>query len=154
MLSQRLANIVFAILLLIACGYFAAVAQGFRAAGLLAATSGLPSRFFPQLTLGVTALCAVIVLINYVRLGAAGGDAGKMVFEGIGEARRGILMLAVSIICYVIWQQLGFIPMAVLMGPLSLLAMGVRKITTYLTVWILTALIYGIFTQLLGIQFT
>ena len=64
MLTQRLANIVFAIALIVACAYFASVAQGFEAAGLLA-TSGLPSRFFPQLVLAFTALCAAVVAYGY-----------------------------------------------------------------------------------------
>ena len=53
--------------LIAACAYFAAVAQGFEAAGLLA-TSGLPSRFFPQLILAFTALCAAVVAYNRARM--------------------------------------------------------------------------------------
>jgi len=48
MLSQRTANLVFVAALLAACGYFAWVAEGFVTSGLLA-SSGLPSKFFPQL---------------------------------------------------------------------------------------------------------
>ena len=153
MLTQRLANILFAILILIACAYFAWVAEGFAAAGLLA-SSGLPSKFFPQLTLGFIAVCAVIVALTYLLRGSAGGDEGETVFGGGGDVRRGLLMLVVAVVCYLIWTNFGFIPMAVLMGPLSLLAMGIRSIWIYLTVLILTALIYLVFTQLLGVQLT
>lgn len=153
MLTQRLANIVFAVLILIACAYFAWIAEGFEAAGLLA-SSGLPSKFFPQLLLGLTAICAVIVIYLYAFRGAAGGDNDEKVFEGAGEARRGLLMLAVAVVCYFIWTRFGFIPMAVVMGPLSLIAMGVRSIGVYVVVMVLTGLIYLVFTHLLNIQLT
>ena len=151
MLTQRLANVVFAIILIIACAYFAAVAQGFEAAGLLA-TSGLPSRFFPQLILAFTALCAVVVAYGYAVRGSAGEDEGRTVFGNAGEARRGLLMLAVAVVCYLVWSRFGFVPMAVLMGPLSLLAMGVRSIRIYITVLVLTGLVHGVFTRILGVQ--
>lgn len=151
MLTQRTANIVFVIVVLIVCGYFAYVAQGFETSGLLA-SSGLPSKFFPQLMLGFTALCAIIVGVLYALRGSAGGDEGQMVFAGTGDARRGLLMLVVAVVCYFIWSNFGFLPMAVLMGPLSLLAMGIRSIWIYVAVLVLTALIYVVFTQFLGVQ--
>lgn len=151
MLTQRLANIVFAVLIVIACVYFAIVAEGFKAAGLLA-TSGVPSKFFPQLLLGCTALCAVIVIASYAMRGHAGGDQNETVFADAGEARRGPLMLLVSVVCYFIWSKFGFLPMAVVMGPLCLLAMGVRSLKLYFVVLVLTALIYVVFTQALGVQ--
>lgn len=153
MLTQRLANIIFAIIMLIACAYFAWIAQGFAAAGLLA-SSGLPSKFFPQLTLGFIALCAVIVVYLYGVRGSAGGDDDETVFGDGGDARRGLLMLAVAVVCYLVWTNFGFIPMAILMGPFSLLVMGIRSPWIYLTVLVLTGLIYLIFTQLLGVQLT
>ncbi len=54
MLTQRTANIVFEILMALACAYFAWVARGLEATGLLA-SSGLSSSFFPQVLLGFTA---------------------------------------------------------------------------------------------------
>ena len=151
MLSQRVANLVFVVVVFGACGYFAWVAQGFTTSGLLAG-AGLPSKFFPQLTLGLTALCAVIVGYAYLTRGAAGGDTDQMVFTNWTEARQGLSMLGVMLACYVIWRTFGFVPMAALLGPLSLLAMGVRAPLIYLVVWLLTALIYVIFTFGLGIQ--
>ena len=148
MLTQRLANIVFAIVLIVACAYFAVVAQGFEAAGLLA-TSGLPSRFFPQLILAFTALCAAVVALVSVR--GSRDDAGATVFGDAGKL-AGSAMLAVAVVCYAIWSRFGFVPMAVLMGPLSLLAMGVRSVRIYVAVLVLTGLVYGVFTRLLGVQ--
>ncbi|MEP1206159.1 MAG: tripartite tricarboxylate transporter TctB family protein [Rhizobiaceae bacterium] len=151
MLSQRVANLLFSGLILIACGYFAWVAEGFETSGLLA-TSGLPSKFFPQLMLALTAICALIVGAQYWTKGSAGDDAGESVFNDGGEARRGLLMLVVSVACYALWRQFGFIPMALVLGPLSLMAMGVRQPIIYTVVLALTALVYVIFTQALGIQ--
>ena len=57
-------------------------------------------------------------------------------------------------ICYLIWLHAGFVSMAALAGPLSLAAMGIRSKLIYLTVLILTGVIYIVFTQLLGVQFS
>ena len=150
-LTQRIANIVFALAVVIACGWFAWLAQEFEASGLLA-SSGLPSKFFPQLTLAVTAICAVIVVFANARRSRAGPDAEETVFDTPGDARRGLLMLLVAVASYVLWREVGFIPMAVLMGPASLLAMGIRKVWIYVAVLVLTGVIWAAFSQLLGIQ--
>jgi hypothetical protein len=150
MLSQRTANLVFLVAILAACGYFSWVAEGFVTSGLLA-SQGLPSKFFPQLTLGITALCAVIVGFLYLTRGSV-GDADESVFENVKAARQGILMLAVAVVCYLIWRNFGFVPMAVLLGPLSLLAMGVSRPMIYVIVLALTAFITALFTYGLGIQ--
>jgi uncharacterized protein with PQ loop repeat len=151
MLSQRIANIVFAAFILVASGYFAWVAQGFETSGLLA-SSGLPSKFFPQLMLGCMALCAAAVGLSYITKGSVGDDADETVFSTGREARQGLLMLVVCVVAYFIWRSYGFIPMAVLLGPLSLLAMGIRNPVIYAVVWSLTALVYLVFTYGLGIQ--
>lgn len=151
MLTQRTANLVFVVIIFAACGYFAWVAEGFVTSGLLA-SSGLPSKFFPQVTLAMTAVCAVVVGFLYFTRGAAGGDEGETVFTNGTEARQGLLMLCVAVICYVIWRKFGFVPMAVVMGPLSLLAMGVRNPLIYVVVLVLTALVTAIFIYGLGIQ--
>jgi hypothetical protein len=151
MLTQRLANIIFTAILLIACGWFAWIAQGFEAAGLLA-SSGLPSKFFPQLLLAFIAVCALIIAYLYLFKGETGEDVHETVFANLGEARRGLLTMVVAVVCYFVWQHLGFVPMALAMGPLSLLAMGVRSIWQYVTVLMLTGFTYLVFTQLLNIQ--
>jgi len=150
MLSQRLANIIFAAALLVACAYFAWTAEGFETSGLLA-SSGLPSKFFPQLMLGCMAICAVLVGFSYA-FGGGEPDEVDTVFADGGAAVRGLLMLGVCILCYVVWRSYGFIPMAVLLGPLSLLAMGIFKPAIYVVVLVLAAFIYAVFTYGLGIQ--
>lgn len=151
MLSQRIANLIFVVILIAVCGYFAWVAQDFTTSGLLA-SAGLPSKFFPQLTLGLAAFCALLVGYAYLTRGEAGGDAGETVFASAREARQGLLMLAVAVACYAIWRNFGFLPMAILLGPLSLLAMGVFKPVVYVVVLALTAAITLIFTYGLGVQ--
>lgn len=151
MLSQRLANIVFTVLVIIACAYFAVVAQGFEAAGLLA-SSGLPSRFFPQLLLGFTALCAAVVLYVYASKGEA-GDEGETVFASSAEARHGLLALVAAVVGYIVWLNFGYVAMALISGPLLCLAMGVRNPVIYGVVLALAAGVYLVFTQLLGTQF-
>lgn len=150
MLRQRTANLVFLFALLAACAYFAWLAEGFVTTGLLG-SQGLPSKFFPQLTLGITAFCALIVGYQYLSRGGVGDD-GKSVFENGTEARQGILMLIVAVGCYLIWRNFGFLAMAVLLGPLSLLAMGVYRPLIYVIVLSLTAFITAVFTFGLGIQ--
>ena len=150
MLSQRAANLCFVVLILTACGYFAWQAEGFTTSGLLA-SSGLPSKFFPQLMLGLAAICAVLVGYAYVTKGVEGDARGDTVFSNATEARQGILMLGVAVACYAIWRNFGFLPMALLLGPLSLLAMGVFKPIYYVVVLALTAVVTLIFTYGLGV---
>ena len=152
MLSQRMANIVFLILVLIAAAYFAWLAEGFEAAGLLA-SSGLPSKFFPQLLLGLIAGCAVIVLLTYITKGSAGGDEGQTVYGAPIEALRGLMTLVAVLIAYVIWRNVGYVAMTAFIGPATLATMGVRNPIFYVVVLALAAGIYLVFSQLLGTQF-
>jgi len=151
MLSQRVANMVFAVCLIVLCGYLATIAWKFEAVGLLG-TSGVPPGFFPLLMLGLIIVAAAMVFWAYFSAGAAGGDEGQTVFENQGDARRGVLMVVLSVVCYFVWTNVGFIPMAGLMALGSLVAMGVRSPFIYVVVAILSALIYVLFTRLLGAQ--
>ncbi len=151
MLTQRAANIAFATLVLVACAWFAWLAEGFEAAGLLA-ISGLPSKFFPQAALGFTAFCAAGVLAAYILRGHAGGDEGRRVFAHPSEALRGLLTMGIATLCFVIWTRWGFVPMAVAMGPACALAMGVRTPAIHAIVLGLAAIVYLVFTQVLGIR--
>ncbi len=152
MLSQRLANIAFMVLVLGLCAYLAVLAQGFQAAGLLA-SSGLPSSFFPHLTLGFMAVCAVGVLVTYVSKGKADDKEAENVYDEPAEARRGLLTLVAVIIGYFIWQIFGYIPMAVFLAAATGLAMGVRSPIIYVSVYLIFGCVYVIFTQVLGTQF-
>ena len=96
MLRQHTANLVFIVAILAACAYFAWIAEGFVTSGLLGARGCLPS--FSQLTLGITAI-ALIVGYQYISREDV-GDEGQTVFENGTEARQGILMLAVAVVCY------------------------------------------------------
>lgn len=134
-----------------ACIYFAWVAQGFEAAGLLA-SSGLPSKFFPQVTLAFTGICSVIVLYNYITRRNV-DDAETTVFASGIEMRRGLLALAATIASYALWKYVGYEAMIALSGFMLCLAMGVRNPVIFITNLVLAGGIYLIFTQLLGTQF-
>jgi len=62
-----------------------------------------------------------------------------------------LLVLGAVVACYFLWARFGFLPMAVLLGPLCLLAMGIRAPRIYAAVWILSALIALLFTRVLGV---
>ncbi|MEM9707365.1 MAG: tripartite tricarboxylate transporter TctB family protein [Pseudomonadota bacterium] len=152
MLLQRWANIVFMFIVLGAAAYFAWVAESFVAAGLLA-SAGLPAKFFPQLLLGLIAVCAVVVLLTYLFKGSSGGDEGALVYDKPRHAVRGLLTLAAVVAAYLIWREFGFIAMAAFIGPATLIAMGERNPIIYGVVLALAAGIYLVFTQVLGTQF-
>ncbi len=152
MVAQRLANIVFLVLVLVVSAYFAWLAEGFKAVGLLA-SSGLPSKFFPQLMLAFMGACAVVVLAAYIAKGTALEGEGEHVYAGAPEAMRGILTLIVMVVGYFIWQAWGYVAMAVFLGPACCAAMGVRNPVIYVVVLALAAVVYLIFTQLLGTRF-
>ena len=152
MLSQRVANIAFMILVLLVSAYFYVQAEGFEAAGLLA-SSGLPSKFFPQLLLLLMGLCATIVLVTYVTKGSSGGDEGETVYGAPVDAMRGLATLAAVLVAYGIWRTWGYVPMMLFLGPATLLTMGVRNPVIYVVVLALAGGIYLVFTQFLGTQF-
>jgi hypothetical protein len=151
MLTQRVSNILFALLIIAASIWFAIEAQGFKAAGLLA-SSGLPSKFFPQLTLGFMVVCAIIAIFLYAIKKHDASDKESKVYKNATEARQGLAVLAVAVASYLIWSRFGFVTMAALMGPLCLIAMGIRAIKIYITVVLLTGFVYAVFTQLLNIR--
>lgn len=152
MLPQRLSNIVFIVLILVASAYLAVVAQGFEAAGLLA-SSGLPSKFFPQLLLGFIAVCSIGVVVSYLRGDPSLEAEPDYVYQEPTYALRGLLTLASVLIGYGIWRYWGYVPMMVFIGAATCLSMGARNPVIYAVVYALFALIYVVFTQLLGTQF-
>ena len=139
--------------MIVAAVFFALEAETFKTSGLLAST-GLPSKFFPQLMLAFIGLCSVIVIGAYVFKGYAGTDKGTSVFEDGGAARRGLLVLAVAVACYLTWSLWSFIPMLILIGPACALAMGVRSAWMYVSLLLMSGIVYLVFTQLLNVQFT
>lgn len=149
--TQRAANVVFALAVIVACLCFIGVAQSFELTGF-SREVGLDAKFFPQLVLGFTGLCALVVAFLYAVRGSAGGDEGRRVFANAGDARRGVLTFLAAVASLIVWQRFGFPAMAVLMGPLCLLAMGVRSVKTYIVVLVLAAMVYVVFTRLLGVQ--
>ncbi|NKC11660.1 MAG: hypothetical protein GKR94_05480 [Gammaproteobacteria bacterium] len=161
MLTQRSANMVFSILVLLAAGFFAYLAREFQETGLLA-TSGLTSKFFPLTILTFIAVCALIVFIQYALADPARGDekaahetaAQETVFGNWREALRGIAAFAAAVACYLIWIHWGFVPMALTTGPACAAVMGVRSLPIYLFLIAAGYVIYLVFSRLLDVQLT
>lgn len=151
MLPQRIANIVFLLLVLGACGYFGWIAKDFEAQGFGSSTPIGPE-IFPLVSLGLMALSALIVGYQYLTKGEVGDDGEEQVFESGGTMIRGVLMMAVAVSCYVIWRNFGFEIVAVAIGPLSLIAMGIRNPLYYIILLALSGLTYLAFTRLLNVQ--
>lgn len=149
MLTQRLANVAFAILVLLAAVWFGSLALDFQESGLLA-TSGLSSKFFPLTILTVVVACGLVVLWQYT----AGGvdDEHEKVFGHWVEALRGAMIFGVAIACFLIWSRFGFIPMALVIGPACAFVMGVRSVPVHALLVVVGYVIYLIFSGLLGIQ--
>lgn len=151
MLSQRIGNIVFAIVLLAACLFFGNAAMKFDDLSLPGSTQ-LSSRFFPIVMLLFIAFCTVIVLIQYILDKGVGLRSEENVFPTPMAAVHGFLTLAAVVASYLIWGAYGFIPAALFIGPAAALAMGVRNPIIYIVLVALSVLIYLAFTQLLNIQ--
>ena len=87
MISQRLANLVFAALLMVTATYMAWLASGFETPALGGAT--LPTHVFPLVLLGFVAVCTAIYGFEYLHAGQSGGDSDDTVYEDWLQARRG-----------------------------------------------------------------
>lgn len=151
MLSQRIGNVVFAIVLLVACVFFGNAALNFDDLSL-PGSSQLSSRFFPIVMLVFIGVCTVIVLIQYILDKGIGLRSEETVFETPKAAVHGILTLVAVVASYLIWDAYGFIPAALFIGPAAALAMGVRNPIIYIVLVALSVLIYVAFTQLLNVQ--
>jgi uncharacterized membrane protein len=151
MLKQRPANIVFAIFLLFACGYFINAAMGFNDLSL-PGSNQLSSRFFPITILLFIAGCILIVLGQYVLKKGSGLNEEESIYEGMGQAVHGTLTIVAVIAAYLIWDHVGFVPAALFIGPAAALAMGVRSWKICVILIVISLVIYFAFSQLLGIQ--
>ncbi|TCS59000.1 tripartite tricarboxylate transporter TctB family protein [Primorskyibacter sedentarius] len=151
MLSQRVANIVFSVLLLAACGYFIDAAIGFDDLSLPGSTQ-LSSKFFPITILLFIAGCSGIVLVQYILDKGDGLRSDETVFLSKMSALHGLLTFAVIVGCYLIWRNYGFVPAALVLGPAAALAMGVRKPAIYVALVVISMIFYFAFTRLLAVQ--
>jgi hypothetical protein len=151
MISQRSANLVFALILLVLSGWMAVIAWGFETPALGDAT--LPTKFFPLVLLGFIAVCTVIYAREYIVHGQSGGDGDEMLYQDKKQAKTGLLTLASVVFSYILWQQFGFVVAGLFATPAIAFAMGTRKITHYAIIAVGAGITYLVFTYGLGTQF-
>ena len=168
MISQRIANLIFAAIVLVVTGYMAWLAWGFETPPLGGAT--LPTKFFPLVLLGFITLCVMIYAIEYILRGQSGGDGGTALSQSWAQARRGLFTLVIVLALFWFWRDgndaikalTGFdltslVPTwaiaGVLIGPLVAFSMGARVWWHFVLIVALSVLIYIAFAFGLGTQF-
>lgn len=151
MISQRIANLIFAGFMLVAVSVMAWIAWGFTTPPLGDAT--LPTKFFPLVLLGFIAISILIYGREYIIHGQSGGDAGEAVFKDSNQLRTGLLTIATTIISYVVWREFGFLPAGALATLAVSFAMGTRKIAHFAIIIAGALATYLVFTYGLGTQF-
>ena len=151
MISQRRANLVFALILLVLSGWMAVIAWDFETPALGDAT--LPTKFFPLVLLGFIAFCTVIYAREYMVHGHSGGDGDEVLYQNAKQAKTGLLTLAAVIVSYGLWQQFGFLIAGLFATPAIAFAMGTRRPSHYIIIFIGAGLTYLVFTYGLGTQF-
>ena len=151
MITQRVANLVFAAMLMVTLAYMAWIASGFETPALGGAT--LPTHFFPLVLLAFIAVCIVIYGFEYLLFGGSGEDQGDVVYEDWMQARRGLFTLIAACVSFVIWREFGFMAAGIFATPAIALAMGTRKIWQFAVIFIGAGITYLVFTYGLGTQF-
>lgn len=149
-MTQRLANIVFCVALIGTCCVLFTMALGFRDNDLLG-VSELSSRFFPLLMLSFIMVCAAVVVGQYAVAGEAGDESGY-VYSHWTEPVRALLVLCLTFASYRIWQDLGFVPMSLFIGPALCAAMAAKSILSYVFLLAFGPAVYFVFRNALGVQ--
>ena len=151
MITQRAANLIFAVMLLVSSGWMAVIAWGFETPALGDAT--LPTKFFPLVLLAFIAFCTVIYAREYIVHGHSGGDGDEALYQDAKQAKTGLLTLAAVIFSYGLWQQFGFLIAGLFATPAIAFAMGTRKPSHYAVIAMGAGVTYLVFTYGLGTQF-
>ena len=151
MISQRIANLVFAAILFVLSGWMAVIAWGFETPALGDAT--LPTKFFPLVLLGFIVFCTLTYAREYLVYGQSGGDGDEVLYQNAKQAKTGLLTLATVVVSYGLWQQFGFIVAGLFATPAIAFAMGTRKLSHYAVIIIGAGITYFVFTYGLGTQF-
>ncbi|MGC6517727.1 MAG: tripartite tricarboxylate transporter TctB family protein [Candidatus Puniceispirillaceae bacterium] len=151
MIPQRIANLVFAAILLGLSGWMAIIAWDFETPALGDAT--LPTKFFPLVLLGFIVFCTLIYAREYLVHGQSGGDGDEVLYQNSAQAKTGLLTLASVVVSYGLWQQFGFAVAGLFATPAIAFAMGTRKISHYAIIAIGAGVTYFVFSYGLGTQF-
>ena len=149
-MTQKHANIALCIIFIVASCWFIYTAQGFSDNSLLG-TSELSSRFFPNVIFSVIILFCGLLIAEYL-FRPMEEEADDAVWTSWVEVRRVLLVLIVTVVAYYIWRYVGFLVMAMAIGPAIAAAMAVRSPLVYLILFAFGPAVYFIFKNLLGIQ--
>ena len=151
MISQRIANLIFAFVLISLSAWMAWIAWGFKTPPLGDAT--LPTKFFPLVLIGFIVICILVYAREYLIHGESGGDKGENLYQSARQAKTGMFTLLSVVLSFVIWTRFGFL-IAGLISPLLIaFSMGTRRPLHFAIICCGAGLTYVVFTHLLGTQF-
>lgn len=162
MISQRLANMIFAVIFMVAVIWLAWMAWGFKTNSWVGSAT-LPTKFFPLLLLGFVAVSIVIYFIEYLVKGESGSDRDDTFFDTIGGFVRTALTIVIVLGCYWIWRQKSFVlpfgevPAFAIAGMLMPVAtafvMGNRKPLQMVVIAVVSIAVFLAFHYGLGTRF-
>lgn len=151
MFSQRTTNIAFGLAVIIGAVYFIREALAFEELRLPGA-AGLNSNVFPITVLVFIIVCSIIVVVQYLTKAGAGLHAEYKVYATKREVFNAVAILITVVVAYRAWPHTGFLPIAIVVGPVCALFVGERRPGVYVSVVVTGAAIYFCFTRLLGVQ--
>ena len=126
-MTQRAANIICALSIIIAAAVFVFLAHGIVEPSAFA-DAPMSARFFPITVLVCVIICAILVVVEY---GLHIRDGSQRLFSEISEPVRAMLTFITMIGAYFVWKEMGFFAMAVIIGPAMAAIMGVRSPWAY-----------------------
>lgn len=151
MITQRIANLIFALFLISLSAWMAWIAWGFKTPALGDAT--LPTKVFPLVLLSFIVICTLIYAREYWIQGESGGDKGEHLYESAHQAKTGVFTLISVVLSFVIWTRFGFLIAGLIATVLIAFSMGTRRLSHFVIIGCGAGLTYLVFTHLLGTQF-
>lgn len=116
------------------------------------------SGLWPLLAIGASALFSVALLISSVKKFRGEGTAEDRTPEAIAEKKKQRLIVALSVVCFLIYMVVipwvGFILSTLIYIPAFALALGERrKWVLFISPFLLTAIIVAVFAKFITIPF-
>lgn len=149
-MTNRWANIWFSSLVIVGCFIFGYIALGFENPSALAG-SQVPTQVFPLALLGFTAVCSALNILFYLK-GDPEDDADQPLDFNLSIFIRIALIIAILVAVWLLWDVVGFIPVAILMCVGIAAVMQVRSPLVYIGLAIYGPIIWAIFKYGIGIE--
>ena len=147
-MTQRTANIIWALSIIIAATVFISFARGIVEPSAFA-DAPMSARFFPITVLICVIICAGLIVGEYVtRL----RDGSSRLYSEFGEPLRAALTFIAMIAAYFIWSEVSFFAMALVIGPVMAVIMGVRSPWAYIILLAFGPAVMWIFETALRIR--